>query len=651
MQEIINAIEARNEELAIRLIRESGFDFGNRLPPLNPGNNPVPTPLHYAAKQGLINVIRCLLDHGADFDAKATWYYPDIPNESGSDSETPSRWAIYYNQLEALKELWKNGLPEFVDTNKSEKAYLLTKAARKGHLEIVKWLIEKGFPIDGVYDDVPISDAFLWDQYNVVEYLLNEGASIDYESDETPVLEAEGFMNFLRELLVHRDEFKFSNKFLVIAIDQFGAEEEIRLLVEQGYDLERVDHEGITLIQAAVLKENIEVIETLLNRAVDINNVDPHGYNVLDYALCSQNEEVINLFHRKGFNILERQIQGNKYGLWAVMQGDSENIVKAIMQGREQAIHTMQEKGLDLNCRTGNLLETPMHYAARQNHADVVQLLIKFGADVNIMDDDQQTPLYIAVTDRHPDIVNFLIDKGKALTSLPKDLLRVALEGQTEFEIAIKLLNSGIYIDIFTFSHMYRDKLVPKICEQAFKYDLSVAVGALMNISTACFKLNINEKIKKGVRETLHKYYLKQGYDKIIKALEKIIKNKNSQAEDSLEKYKEAIKLFVSIVGFEGLADNLVDEVKTKFKQDLKASKNIICDMPFPYIQSKIYPQQPLLNLISSFIPPKKQIVFTEICKDAPIFSKLQNLNHEFQPESRVQKTGEDGCVPVVDDI
>ena len=39
---------------------------------------------------------------------------------------------------------------------------------------------------------------------------------------------------------------------------------------------------------------------------------------------------------------------------------------------------------------------SPLHYAARHNHLDVITLLVEFGADVNIRGDDGLTPLHYA---------------------------------------------------------------------------------------------------------------------------------------------------------------------------------------------------------------------------------------------------------------
>ncbi|MFP4374136.1 MAG: ankyrin repeat domain-containing protein [Spirochaetaceae bacterium] len=53
---------------------------------------------------------------------------------------------------------------------------------------------------------------------------------------------------------------------------------------------------------------------------------------------------------------------------------------------------------------------TPLHWAARQGHVEVVRTLIDNGADVNASDVFGRTPLHLAVS--HPEVVELLLDAG-----------------------------------------------------------------------------------------------------------------------------------------------------------------------------------------------------------------------------------------------
>lgn len=51
---------------------------------------------------------------------------------------------------------------------------------------------------------------------------------------------------------------------------------------------------------------------------------------------------------------------------------------------------------------------TPLHFAAKHGHADIVRFLIQRGANVNAMDRWQQTPFYEAVTNLQIKVVKIL---------------------------------------------------------------------------------------------------------------------------------------------------------------------------------------------------------------------------------------------------
>lgn len=55
---------------------------------------------------------------------------------------------------------------------------------------------------------------------------------------------------------------------------------------------------------------------------------------------------------------------------------------------------------------------SPLHWAARMGHTEVVDYLAKRGANINVRDDDGWTPLHLAAQHGHLDVVKLLVARG-----------------------------------------------------------------------------------------------------------------------------------------------------------------------------------------------------------------------------------------------
>jgi FOG: Ankyrin repeat len=67
--------------------------------------------------------------------------------------------------------------------------------------------------------------------------------------------------------------------------------------------------------------------------------------------------------------------------------------------------------GVDPNVRERHGV-TPLHYAARNGHLDVVEFLLEHGADPNVQDNDGKTPLHYATTHCNFAEASVLLDYG-----------------------------------------------------------------------------------------------------------------------------------------------------------------------------------------------------------------------------------------------
>lgn len=129
-------------------------------------------------------------------------------------------------------------------------------------------------------------------------------------------------------------------------------------------------------------------------------------------------------------------------------------LIQAATKGQDKTIKdNLGKPGFNINFTdpiTGNTL---MHFAAQNGNYEIVKLLMKNDANVNIKNKDGNTPLHLAILNRFPTIVKYIIEDYPAWTFLSKkftaDLLLQNNDGNTPLHLAVLVADSKIINDIY----------------------------------------------------------------------------------------------------------------------------------------------------------------------------------------------------------
>ncbi len=136
----------------------------------------------------------------------------------------------------------------------------------------------------------------------------------------------------------------------------------IRELIEKGADVNARDENGRTPFHHACQNLQGDAIELLRDRGADTKVTDNRGFTAHDLAQETRQ-------YRQDLEQLTRETFG------------------AVKEGRTNDVHRNLEAGVDVNARRNNddwdRHNTLLHHACRHGQADVAQLLIDRGADVN----------------------------------------------------------------------------------------------------------------------------------------------------------------------------------------------------------------------------------------------------------------------------
>jgi hypothetical protein len=88
------------------------------------------------------------------------------------------------------------------------------------------------------------------------------------------------------------------------------------------------------------------------------------------------------------------------------------NIFDACSKNDLAALHTLIERGEDVNQWDEIFGETPLHRVSRLRKPEAARLLIAAGADVNVRDEEEETPLHLACRYGQAEIAGILLKAG-----------------------------------------------------------------------------------------------------------------------------------------------------------------------------------------------------------------------------------------------
>lgn len=244
-------------------------------------------------------------------------------------------------------------------------------AAEGNHGSMVAFLLDSGAPIGGKdgAGDTPLHVCARTGKPEMARLLLSRGADKDALGSEggTPIYWAarEGHIAVARVLLDAGADLTLRRLSAVSPLDTAAAKghtDIMKLFIEAGADVNGADPDGRPALHFAAFWNQLGAVNMLMGAGADVRSTDTWGSTALCHAACRYNVELVLALLRSGAGV---------------------NV-------------------LDQNHRT------PLHFAAakagRPGGSDVVDMLLKWGADETIADDGGKTPMDVVgaqIRERH----------------------------------------------------------------------------------------------------------------------------------------------------------------------------------------------------------------------------------------------------------
>ena len=203
-----------------------------------------------------------------------------------------------------------------------------------------------------------------------------------------------------------------------------GHLEVIQLLVDFGADLNVKSNKNLTPLHLAVKKNEIKVVEKLIALGANLEERDDNKMTPLHIAACLGQMEMVDILVRSGANLNAKEFDNFTPIITALIHGPHFDIIEKLLK-----------EGAAINSRTKRDL-TFLHFATMYGLKSLCTLSIVYKADLNAASRSKITPLHYAVHGNDLEIVQILLRNGANPNVKDKD-------GDSLIEYALKKKNIG----------------------------------------------------------------------------------------------------------------------------------------------------------------------------------------------------------------
>jgi ankyrin repeat protein len=319
--------------------------------------------IHELAQKGDLEGVKTLIEQN-----------PELVNAKDKDGRTPLHWACRGVHLEVVKFLVDKGAD--VNAEDSNKVVPLHSLAVRNSTEAIEILLAKGAVVDAkdYRDQTALHHAAIYDASDAAALLIEKGADIESRDD-------------------------YARTPLLLCARERGGPETTRILLQAGANVNARDKFQSSSLELAAWRGKKEVVDILMDAGACIPSGGREGRLLLSITASQGLSRLFDAIAKVGGDPTFKLSNGGTL-LHSAASGDSIQILEILIA-----------KDLDINLKD-YYGWTPLHYAARDGRIENVKRLIAEGANINACSIMGQSPLNVADEMKHDKVRALLIEKG-----------------------------------------------------------------------------------------------------------------------------------------------------------------------------------------------------------------------------------------------
>jgi ankyrin repeat protein len=410
------------------------------------------TPLILAAGEGHLDIVKMLVEHMAP---------PHVESKDGK-GKTALHHCAKKGKEEVVKALLDKGAQ--ADSRDAEGATPLMVAAHEGHLGVLQMLLQpmggKGLEDRDNQGKTALHLAARWGHAELVSFMLSKGVqpNIQDKNGMTPLMTAidRHHMDVVQMLLEHLGEQGLEERdekgrtALHLAAECRSLDEEARTqlvaeLLKKGAQVNVKDKDGMTPLMMTIKARRMEMAVMLLEHmeGEGLEAKDEQGRTAMHVAAQWGQAELVAVLVSKGAQVDVKDKDGNTPLMMAIKAGRIEMARMLLEHMEGEGIEAKDEKGstaIHLAAKCGR------RFTDKEARTQLVAVLLSKGAQVDVKDKDGITPLMLAIKRADIEVAQVLLQhlEGEGLEARDKQgrtALHLTVSDRAHYDIpALKLL-------------------------------------------------------------------------------------------------------------------------------------------------------------------------------------------------------------------
>jgi ankyrin repeat protein len=549
------------------------------------------SPFHMAIQLGRIKLVELFLQHGAKvLDVTLNTY------------ETGFHIALKNENDEMFKLLLKN---HFGNINVLDiyGETLLHKLARQKYVNTTKILLQKGADLEMVNknNETALHFAIHRRNFNISKLFIEFGANVNAKNKygESPLHLAIRYkdLKHVKLLLMNNaDVNEHTNEYsnmLHTAICYYN-KDIVSLLLQYNVNMEVRNSNNFTPFHLAIKDKNLEVAKILLNKGININS-EVFGTSIATYQNENNKNQNFTSLH---IAIIQKDVDTVKFLL---ENGAKFNVINnydiflAIEKGCAEIVEELIKYGANVNVKN-SIGQSLLYTAMKIRYKEGVEILLKYGANLNNINETgnyKETALHLAVKAHDDKFVQFLLDIGIDVNICDVNNFTALYFAHEGTNIAKLLIENIALLKVSNLFINQRNEIIIETVQEFKLYFFKCLKELLMIKKENCYNISLINFLTKDVF-TLAKYVRRK---LVIINFEKNI-NKNKfpiyyrkliqNMEKGLERWNliKQVKGILCLSTFFGslydILDKIIDnfsneELKNFIKISINVENNINC--------------------------------------------------------------------------